>query len=140
MRKNQPNTPQVTPDLTLSVKPIEDQFNFLSKRFCLPDVQVGIAIDEILKKDFSGFNPLRLYMPGKKSKYGFKLYFVNDNRTNFLYKAKIQYPSQFQSPQDRTVQGLTLNLLGDFFKSGVACTCDRYYSSLSLFTILHKKR
>ena len=140
MRKNQPNTPQVTPDLTLSVKPIEEQFNFLSKRFCLPDVQVGIAIDEILKQDKSRFNPLRLYMPGKKAQYRFKLYFVNDNRTNFLYKAKIQYPGQFQCPQDRTVQGLTLNLLSDFFKSGVACTCDRYYSSVPLLTILHRKK
>ena len=46
------------------LRALEKNFNERSKRFCLPDADDGLAIDEILVKSLSFRNPMRTYNKG----------------------------------------------------------------------------
>ena len=61
-----PNNPTVAcqvQNLT-HLRALEKNFNERSKRFCLPDADDGLAIDEILVKSLSFRNPMRTYNKG----------------------------------------------------------------------------
>lgn len=137
-RRNNAEIPCKTLDLKKVIRPIETEFNSQSKLFLTPDGEKGLSLDEILKKQNSKTSPLLTYNPGKK--YGIKYFHLNDNESGYLFKTLIQYPSQFVESNNRTVVGITMHMLSDFFGSGVPLTTDRWYTSIALAINLFVKK
>ena len=132
-----PNRRCVTPDLSRTVQVVLDDFNKTSPKYMFPCKDRGLSVDEILKSCKSFRNPLRICMRTKRDKEGIKGYLLCDNRTSFCYNLQIQLPSQHQKKNHRTIDGLVLDMLKDFYYSGVKLIGDRYYSSMPLLKNLY---
>ena len=126
-------------DLKIKIRPIQEKFNERSILFMQPDQDLGISLDEIMKKAVTPRMPFLMYSPMKTNKYGIKAFLLNDNQTTYLYRAQLQFPSQFSEPEERGVVNITMTMAQSFFQAGINLTCDRWYSTIELVLTLYKK-
>ena len=138
--KGKDGKPYQCVNLDKKIRPIQEQFNRRSILFMKPDKNLGISIDEIIKKAVTPRMPLLMYLPGKTNKYGIKGYLLNDNLTTYLYRIQLQFPSQFSKPEERGVVNITMTMVQDFFQTGINLTCDRWYTTIELVLKLFDKQ
>ena len=113
----------------------------ISKYFVLGE---SITVDEQLVP-FRGRCKFIQYMPSKPDKYGIKIFWACDAKTNYPLRASpyLGKDATGARPADRNVgiaAGIVQTLTKDFQGTGRNVTCDNYFTNLSLAENLAKQK
>ncbi|XP_046679337.1 piggyBac transposable element-derived protein 2-like [Homalodisca vitripennis] len=126
-------------DRLYKLRPVIDHLN--SKFLSIP-MRATLSIDEQTCATKTK-HYMRLYNPNKPHKWGYKLYVICDDK-GFAYKFEI-YTGQSEAPLNGepdlgTTGNLVVRLAREVPRNvNYAIYCDNYYSSLPLFSYLHKE-
>jgi hypothetical protein len=137
---NSTDVPQDHPnfDKLKKLRCVVDTFNSQSKKFfTLGDT---VSVDEAMVK-FFGRCFMKQYMANKPTKYGFKLWSLNDPHTGYFYSID---PYAGKRPGEPPRKGLgsavVLDLAGaSNLRKGTAIACDRYFGSIDLLLQLQAR-
>ena len=105
-----------------------------SQSLYIPDR--NLTIDEAMVK-FSGRSKMKVYMPLKPIKYGFKIFLLCESKTGFVLKW-IMYTGR-NSENVYSNKNVVLRLLEGYEGEGYSVYMDRFYTSPNILLALRKK-
>ena len=122
------------------MSPIKEVFEEWSNNLLMCfDPGENLTIDEQLVT-FRGRCPFKQYIPSKPGKYGLKFWVCCDSETSYICNIQLYTGREVGQIREKN-QGtsVVMDMVKDMEKSGRNITCDNFFTSLSLGTLLKER-
>ena len=114
-------------DPLYKVRPLIAHIIKVSQTYYIPDQ--NLTIDESMIR-FNGRNKMKVFMPLKPIKYGFKAYILAEASSGFMLNWTLH------DSQKRTLTSIVEELVKPYANKGFALSMDRFYTSLDVVRYL----
>ena len=128
--------PKPTGDSFYKIRSFQDHVLNNSKRVYVPERDLSVDESIIL---YTGLHRLKVYMPQKPNRYGFKAFVLSEATTGFICNMMMAEGRLKGSSEESFTKRLVLDILKEYEDKGYRVYMDRYYTSAELFMDMKRK-
>ena len=123
-------------DAFYKIRMFQDHVINNSKRIYIPERDLSVDESIIL---YTGLHRLKVYMPQKPNRYGFKAFVLSEASTGYMCNLIMNEGRLKGNTEESFTKRIVLDILQDYQDKGYRVYMDRYYSSPELFMDMKRK-
>lgn len=128
--------PKPVGDSFYKIRSFQDHVLSNSKRVYIPERDLSVDESIIL---YTGLHRLKVYMPQKPNRYGFKAFVLSEASTGFICNMMMSEGRLKGNSEESFTKRLVVDIMKDYQDQGYRVYMDRYYTSAELFMELKRK-
>ena len=131
--KTKPKPPN---DAFYKIREFQDHVINNSKRVYIPERDLSVDESIIL---YTGLHRLKVYMPQKPNRYGFKAFVLSEASTGYMCNLIMNEGRLKGNTEESFTKRIVLEILKEYQDKGYRVYMDRYYTSAELFMEMKRK-
>lgn len=128
--------PKPVGDSFYKIRSFQDHVLKNSTRVYIPERDLSVDESIIL---YTGLHRLKVYMPQKPNRYGFKAFVLAEASTGYICNMMMSEGRLKGHTEESFTKRLVLDIMKDYENQGYRVYMDRYYTSAELFMELKRK-